>query len=234
MSSPDPVPSSTPAAQSEANADASPHDGGSTLRSPRAWAILLVVTILGLAADLGSKSWAFRTVAGSPVVVEREEVLAAPSLGRLIPPHAPVVVVPSGLEFTLVLNPGAVFGIGAGKRAFFIAVTVVAIMFAGWMFARWTRPDRWGMHAAIGLLIAGAIGNLYDRLVYACVRDFIHPLPGVKLPFGLKLPNGSTEVWPYVSNVADLFLLVAIGILLVQSWRGTKPRVIEPSPAPAA
>ncbi|GMV25592.1 MAG: hypothetical protein AMXMBFR58_16230 [Phycisphaerae bacterium] len=186
------------------------------------------MTVLGLAADLASKYWAFARIAPVPVTFSRQDVLEATSLARLIPPHQPMVVIPNLLEFTLVLNPGAVFGIGAGKRMFFIVVTVAAIAFAGWMFARWTRPERWGAHAAIGLLIAGAVGNLYDRIVYACVRDFIHPLPGVKLPFGWTLPNGSREVWPYVSNVADLFLLIAIGVLLIQSWRGGP----KPSPAP--
>lgn len=216
----------SPASPATTSENATSSAGGSTLRSPRAWIILLAVALLGLGIDLASKEWAFRTIAGSPVVVEREQVLAAGSLARLIPPHPPVVVVPKVLEFTLVLNPGAVFGIGAGKRAFFIVVTIAAIAFAGWMFARWTKPDRGVLHAAIGLLIAGALGNLYDRMMYACVRDFIHPLPGMKLPFGWKLPNGSTEIWPYVSNIADLFLLIAIGVLLVQSWRGGKlPRV---------
>lgn len=203
----------------------------STLRSARAWFVLLAVTLAGLAADLATKSWAFATIAGDPVIVDRERVMASSGLAGLIPPHPPVVVVPSLLEFTLVLNPGAVFGIGAGKRAFFITVTFVAIAFAGWIFARWTTPRQTASHAAIGLLIAGAVGNLYDRLVFACVRDFIHPLPGVRLPFGWTLPNGSREVWPYVSNVADLFLLIAIGILLVQSWRGSARADRERAPA---
>jgi signal peptidase II len=195
----------------------------STIRSPASWLVMLAACVLGLAADLSSKYWAFREVAGVPVTVDREAVLTTTPLSRLIPPHPPVVVVPNLLEFTLVLNPGAVFGIGAGKRVFFIVVTVMAIALAMWMFARWTRAGQWVLHAGIGLLIAGAIGNLYDRIVYACVRDFIHPLPGVKLPFGWTLPNGSREVWPYVSNIADLFLLVAIGILLVHSWRSRGP-----------
>ncbi len=199
------------------------HVEGPTVRSVRAWVVLLSVTIFGLVADLATKWWAFEKIAGVPVEVQREEVLAAGSLGRLIPPHPPMVVVPNVLEFTLVLNPGAVFGIGAGKRWFFVVVTIAAIAFAMWMFARWTTPRKTSMHVAIGLLVSGAIGNLYDRLQYACVRDFIHPLPGVKLPFGWTLPNGSREVWPYVSNVADLFLLIAIGMLLVYSWVGTKP-----------
>jgi signal peptidase II len=186
---------------------------GTTWADPGAWVVLLVVTALGLGVDLWTKHWAFDTVAGRPVVVLRQDVLSAGNLSDLVPPHAPMEVVPGLLNFTLVLNPGAVFGIGAGKRVFFIVFTVLALGFGLWMFGAWTRPggrDRVA-HAAIGLLLAGGLGNLYDRLVFACVRDFIHPLPTV---FWHGRP-----VWPYVSNVADLFLLIGIGILVVHVWR---------------
>lgn len=207
-----------------------PRPGLGSLYSPRAWAILLSVMVLALATDLGTKALAFRTVAGVPVQVSREQVLAeraaGRSLSRLIPPHQPVTVVPNVLEFSLVLNPGAVFGIGAGKRWFFVAFTVAALGLAIWMFGAWTRPRDTLAHAAIGLLIAGGLGNLYDRLVYACVRDFIHPLPGVLMPFGWHMPfGGGREIWPYVSNVADLWLLIGIGMLMWYLWRqgGNKP-----------
>jgi signal peptidase II len=200
------------------------------IASPRAWLVLLVVALTGLIADLGSKAVAFRTIADAPVAVSREQVLteraAGRSLSRLIPPHQPVTVVPNVLEFSLVLNPGAVFGIGAGKRWFFVAFTVAALGLAIWMFGAWTRPRDTLAHAAIGLLIAGGLGNLYDRLVYACVRDFIHPLPGVLMPFGWRMPfGGGREIWPYVSNVADLWLLIGIGMLMWYLWRqgGNKP-----------
>jgi signal peptidase II len=177
-----------------------------------------VVTAVGLAGDLVSKSLAFGHVAGARVGIDRAVVLASDRLDALIPRHEPVVVVPGLLEFTLVLNPGAVFGVGAGQRWFFVGFTVLALAFAAWIFGAWTRArDRWA-HAAIGLIVAGGLGNLYDRLQFACVRDFIHPLPGVRFPLGLAWPGGSREVWPYVSNVADLYLLVGIGILLVLNW----------------
>ena len=179
--------------------------------------MLLTTTAAGVAIDLASKWWAFQRVAGFPVVVRREDVLAAPRLADLLPRVEAMVVIPDLLHFSLVLNPGAVFGIGAGKRWFFVAFTLGALLFALYMFARWTRHRDWASHIAIGLLIAGALGNLYDRLVYACVRDFIHPLPGWKLPFGWTI-NGTRELWPYVSNIADAFLLIAIGMLLINSW----------------
>jgi signal peptidase II len=199
---------------------------GSSWGSRRAVVTLVVVTVLALAADLGSKWAAFRWVAGVPVHVERERVLElsgrGQSLAPLIPPHDAVTVVPLVLDLSLVLNRGAVFGIGAGKRWFFVAFTVMAIGFGLWMFGSWTRPGDRAAHVAIGLLLAGGLGNLYDRLVYASVRDFLHPLPGMVLPFGWRMPfDGGREVWPYVSNVADLWLLIGIGILMVQLWRGS-------------
>jgi len=206
---------------------------GGALRSPGAWGVLVLVTFLGLAVDLASKSVAFRTLAGAPVSISRERVLEIGTQGRslsvLIPPHEPVVVAPHLLNFTLVLNPGAVFGIGAGKRWFFVAFTVGALGLAVWMFGAWTRGRDRFAHVAIALLLAGGLGNLYDRLVYACVRDFLHPLPGVDLPFGWRMPlTGGREVWPYVSNVADLWLLIGIGMLMWFLWRGGRAMRTEP------
>ena len=194
------------------------------LASRRAWIILLLVTSLALAADLFSKSWAFARIADAPVTVDRETVLRVgaidPSrISSLIPPHHAVQAVPGLLELTLVLNPGAVFGIGAGKRWFFMIFTGLAMAFAFYMFAVWTRPRDWLSHTAIGLLIAGGLGNLYDRWFFGCVRDFLHPLPNVKWPFGLKLTGSNGDIWPYVSNVADLFLIIGILVLAARLWK---------------
>jgi signal peptidase II len=199
------------------------------VRCRRAWAVLLVVALLGLVADLGTKAAAFAFIADRPVEVQRAEVLRTQHLGMLIPEHAPVRVVPGLLEFTLVLNPGAVFGIGAGKRWVFVIFTVLAMGFAMLMFARWTTRDDRSSHAALGMLVAGGLGNLYDRLVFACVRDFIHPLPGVNLPFGWSFPWGGREIWPYVSNVADLFLIIGIAMLM---WRALRPHRGASDPGP--
>lgn len=192
--------------------------------SRRAWLILSITTLVGLVADLWTKALAFERVAGFPVRVEREQVLSVPDLGVLIPPHEPVTVMEHVLEFTLVLNPGAVFGIGAGKRWFFVIFTVIACIVALTLFVKWTRAKDWVAHVGFGLIISGGIGNLYDRLVYASVRDFIHPLPGVQLPFGLSWPGGTTEVWPYVSNVADAFLIIGIVMLMYHAWRMPDPQ----------
>ncbi len=196
----------------------------SALRSTRAWVWLLGTVAFGVVTDLLSKSIAFSKVAGFPVHVDRDEVLRESNLGNLIPYHEPVNAIPKLLDFTLVLNPGAVFGIGAGQRWFFVIFTMLAMIVAVMLFAKWTKATDWIAHAGFGMIISGGIGNLYDRLVFGCVRDFIHPLPGMKLPFGLRWPNGgSDEVWPYVSNVADLYLLIGIALLLIFTWKQPDP-----------
>jgi signal peptidase II len=205
-------------------------------KSPRAWAVLVLTTVLSVVFDLWTKYWAFSTLHDHPVNVVREDVVATtPQLWQLIPPHAPRVIVPSLLEFKLVLNPGAVFGIGAGKRWFFVVFTCVALGVCLTIFSRWTKARDWLAHIALGLVLGGGLGNLYDRVQYACVRDFIHPLPDVLLPFGWSWPWGGRDVWPYVSNVADALLIVGVAYLAWMSFRAerlansthTKPRAEE-------
>lgn len=167
--------------------------------------------------DLWTKVWAFKSIALFPVEVRREEVLkVTPELWRLVPQHEPKVVVEKLLNFTLVLNPGAVFGIGAGKRWFFITFTAIAMVIGVMAFAKFTRARDWAMQLAIGLIVGSGLGNLYDRVTFGCVRDFIHPLPNMKLPGGMSWPWGGNDVWPYVSNVADALLIV--GLVMI-SWR---------------
>ncbi len=182
----------------------------SAVKSPKAWATLLIVLVLGLVADLWSKDFAFKHVGDEPVTVVREQVIASDDPRRLVPPSN-VEVIPKVLNFTLVLNQGAVFGMGAGKRWLFITFTVGAICLGLWMFSAWTTRKDWLAHVSLGLLLSGGLGNLYDRLVFACVRDFIHPLPDVWI--------GGWEVWPYVSNVADALLIIGIIGLMWHLWR---------------
>jgi len=191
--------------------------GGS--RAP--WAVLLTTILIGLASDLMSKSLAFDRIAGVPVAVDRATVqaLAPGALHSLIPTHEPLVVIPGVLNLHLVLNAGAVFGAGQGMRWFFIVFTLAALVFAVLIFALWTERRESLSHCALGLIVAGGAGNLYDRLRFACVRDFLHPLPTAKLPLGLAWPGGDTALWPYVSNIADAWLLVGIALLMFRLWR---------------
>lgn len=198
------------------------HQSNGAICDVRAWIVLAGFAVAGSAFDLVSKTIAFARIADKPVRLDREDVLALPhnEIGQLLPMHEPVGFIPFVLEFQLVLNPGAVFGIGAGKRWFFVLFTGIALAFGMWVFAKWTTRRDYIAHAALGLIFAGGIGNLYDRITFGCVRDFLHPAPGVHLPFGLSWPGGAgTDLWPWVSNIADALLLIGVGLLMLRLWK---------------
>lgn len=201
-------------------------------RSPVAWLTLLCVFALALALDLVTKSWAFRTVAGHPVELTYE-LASVPSYRP--PAHEPVHALPADLlDFSLVVNHGAVFGIGQNRREVFVAFTIGAVGVALWVFGWWTTRTSRLAHLGIGLVLAGGIGNLHDRLVYGAVRDFLHMFPRWQLPFGLKWPGGNAEVFPWVFNLADVQLLAGMALLLLAVRAGEQRAKRRPESAPEA
>ncbi|MBU3728526.1 MAG: signal peptidase II [Phycisphaerales bacterium] len=195
-------------------------------RSAAAWCTLLAVFTAGLIADLWTKSWAFATVAGMPVVLEPREAVADPSYR--LPWHSGVRALPWDLlDFHLVVNHGAVFGIGQNARGWFIAFTVIAVAAGIVIFGWWTRASSRLAHIGLGLILAGGIGNLYDRFVFGAVRDFLHMLPRWNLPFGLSWPGGNREVFPWVFNIADVMLLAGMALLIIHAHREDARRARE-------
>jgi signal peptidase II len=188
-------------------------------KSPRAWLLLLAVTVAGFAADISTKAWAFSAVTQEPVILEREQLLSNPHWTP-IPVHDGVVVIPGRLlDFRLVLNDGAVFGIGSQQRLFFIIFTFVALGIAGWIFSRHTTSKNTLAHFAIGLVLGGGIGNLYDRIFVGRVRDFMHIFPDRHLPFEWSWSGNNTELFPWIFNTGDVLLLTGMGILMIFFWR---------------
>jgi lipoprotein signal peptidase len=101
-----------------------------------------VVTVAFLVIDLWSKAWAVRTL---PVF---EPDPARHLLGLI--------------TFRRSFNSGALFGLGEGMSSLFIAASVLALVFVLYLFACSGGRQR-VMHVALGLILAGALGNLYDR-----------------------------------------------------------------------
>lgn len=108
------------------------------------------------------------------------------------------------------LNKGALFSLGDkfknGANLFFIAISSVAILgILAWAF--WPHLKRPTIHTiTLGFVLAGAIGNCFDRIIYGGVRDWIwvyYERAKGDLPFN----------WP-VFNFADCFL-VGGAILLI-------------------
>jgi signal peptidase II len=179
-----------------------------------AWVRFLLVATVIFAGDLALKSWSFNHVAGQRVHLTHETAAQV----DVIPPHRGIVVIAGILDLKLTLNRGAVFGLGQGGRWFFILVTVVAMAVIVLLFCR-SHSSQWLFHAALGLILAGALGNLYDRLLFGAVRDMLYLFPGVNLPFGWRWPGGSRELYPWIFNIADAALCVGVTLIMLTLLR---------------
>lgn len=71
-------------------------------------------------------------------------------------------ILPGWFEFRRSLNDGAVFGSFTGQTNLFIAASLLALGFVFYLFST-SRPWQRVLHLALGMVLAGAIGNLYDR-----------------------------------------------------------------------
>ncbi len=105
--------------------------------------------------------------------------------------------VPHLLHLTYVRNEGAAFGLFPGRQPVFI-VTSALVLFVIAAFWRRTHPVQWPVVIALGLVTAGAVGNLIDRVVLGYVTDFFE--------FGfIEFP---------VFNVADSCIVIGVAILM--------------------
>lgn len=191
-----------------------------------------------LTLDLASKSLAFHYVAHQPVKLGPPEPYPDPGsrstsdAAQHVPINHPRLInqfeggrqiIPFILNMRLTTNTGAVFGLGKGGQWFFVVISVAATGFIVHVFRR-SQPGQVLLHLSLGCIMAGALGNLYDRLRHGAVRDFLYLFPGVKLPFGLRWPQGDDRLYPWIFNVADASLLVGVGVLLLLMWRAERHR----------
>jgi len=132
------------------------------------------------------------------------------SVLRLISPYEARVVVPDFFSLVNVTNTGAAFGSFKGNNAFFIVISIVALVVVTVLLVRQRRPDRL-RDFSLALLLAGILGNLTDRLLYGHVIDF--------LLFNLHIRYA--DPWP-AFNVADSCISIAVVLFVVHSFRKQK------------
>lgn len=83
---------------------------------------------------------------------------------------SPVNLLGGILSLTYVQNRGGAFSILEGKRRFFIIVSIILILFLCYMIFKSTSNL---YKFSFSLIVGGAIGNLFDRIVKGYVVDFI-------------------------------------------------------------
>ena len=144
------------------------------------------------------------------------------AVDALVPRYVPRAVLGDWVQFRLVYNQGAAFGIYLGQwsRWIFIALTVVAVVIL-WRMFRITKPTDWFRTTAIAMVVGGALGNLLDRLRSAQgVVDFIDVGIGA-------------HRWP-TFNVADMGVSVGAVLLAWVLWQEDESEAQAPLAATGA
>lgn len=112
-------------------------------------------------------------------------------------------ILPNAFRLISALNKGGAFGFASGKIFLFLTATAVLVP-ALVLMAYYTRePDAplW----SLGMIVGGAVGNLYDRLMHDGVRDFLD----------IVNPRTERSLWP-VFNAADVAIVV--GVIVYVLW----------------
>jgi signal peptidase II len=138
---------------------------------------------------------------------------------RVLATHS-VHVLGDVVQFRLVHNQGAAFGLdlGAWQRWIFLTIAIIAIV---WLYnaSRQAAAIDWLRQLAVGFVAGGAAGNAIDRILSSRgVVDFIDVGAG-------------TLRWP-TFNVADIAVTCGAVALAISLWREDARRA--PASAPAA
>lgn len=154
------------------------------------WWILAIVALTGFLLDWWTKSYAVKHFA----------------LGQ------PASVIGDYLQFVLLFNKAALFGLdprhlipGFPVNIVFSVFTSIAII-ALIAYYNYLKKTEILMHLGLAMVLPGAIGNLFDRMMYPGrgVVDFIMV---------------DLKVWPFnpwpVFNIADAYVTIGVGILLI-------------------
>ncbi len=123
------------------------------------------------------------------------------ALAAYLPPYSRSrISITPFMDFVHIRNSGISYGLFSGMgtwgRIALIAITLGVIVICGVWLAR--ARDRW-RSLALGLILGGGVGNLWDRIIHGAVVDFISL-------------HAFSYYW-YVFNLADIWLTFGIIML---------------------
>jgi signal peptidase II len=214
LATPDPAPELRPDPAPYgrvATGDAGPAGGSEAAASQGAsgghpsFIFLAGLSVLSLGADIATKAWAEKRLDGFPGVIN---------------------VWKDHIAFVLAKNRGGAWGLLQGtsenvRRPFFLLVSVAAIAFIVTLYRR-LLPTQRALKWGLPLVLGGALGNVFDRIRYGHVIDFID------IHLVLK---GRDHHWP-TFNVADITICVGVGLMAVDMFTSKRPRSLAPLQSP--
>lgn len=154
-------------------------DGASGRRATPHWPVFVGLAATVVALDQLTKAW---------IVANVDPMRPTPVIGDLV-------------RLVYSRNTGALFGLFRDNATLFGLVSLAVIGAIAWYHGRAGRSPM--LSVALGLLLGGAIGNLFDRLTRGHVVDFVDAGIG-----GLR--------W-YTFNVADAAISSALVLLVAMT-----------------
>ena len=147
--------------------------------------VLFLVLITGCSADLHTKRLALKN----------------------IPHYESLTIVDGFMELSYTENKGMVFGVWNNQESILkylvvIGMTFISIMFIGYIIWR-VRHLSFLYLLPLALILAGAFGNLFDRVRFGHVIDFIHI-------YWKDYFN-----WPFLFNLADVLICFGEFLLII-------------------
>jgi len=159
--------------------------------------LALVVIVVGLGADLATKAWF-------------EDLLEMDPGG--VPPFGRIELIEGFFALEGTYNPGVTFGLAAGATVPILIFTVIATLaLLVWLLATTRRSAV--LHVALGMVLGGALGNLWDRFQWGEVRDFFLIYTGD--------PKTPSFEWPNF-NVADSLIVCGVILILLHELFGQR------------
>lgn len=170
------------------------------------YGFLAVVSLVSLAADLGTKWWATTNLDTRAFPAKRVELIA------------------DHVELVFARNKGGAWGIFQGQHEsirlpFFFAISLAAVVFIVSLYRKLT-PEQVALKWGLPLVLGGALGNLVDRIRYGHVVDFIDVFY-------------KTHHWP-TFNIADVAIVAGVGLMAVDMFTSRKPKKPAPTKAEPA
>ncbi len=163
---------------------------------------------------MGKKNILFLAITGLVVLLDQLTKGWIIATMRL---HDAYPVIDGFFNIVYVRNPGAAFGFLAGasplfRSVFFLAVTLAAILLI-LHYLRQTRTEEIFLVLALALILAGAVGNLIDRIRFGEVIDFLDVYIGA-------------HHWP-AFNIADASITTGASVLVMFLLGKRKEKIVE-------
>ena len=132
------------------------------------------------------------------------DVISKLVISNLFDVNDSIMVIKNFFYITYVRNTGAAWSIFSGKTLGLIIISLIIILFIIYYIYK-NKPRYKIEKIGYSMILGGALGNLYDRVIYGYVIDYLD-----FYILGYSYP---------IFNLADSFIFVGVVLIIIYTWR---------------